>query len=363
MENNELGKFLIELRKEKNLTQYDVADMIPISREAVSKWKRGLTKPNKSSLEKLSQIYNVSVEELLLGKRLNKSKKKEIQKLTLELYGKRIILQRIIKVLILIMLLMLLLFLSYYFINSYNSIKVYTLNTDKNDIVITDGIFVVTKKNIYFNLGNIHTDKTIINLKLYYKENDNNNLIISIDDTIINLYDYYGYNAYFDFNKINYILKNLYLDVKYDDNEIDTIKLEFVKDFANDQIFNEVNLNISNDTYEVNDNNNNTTISKIKETFEYQDGVYTSSNQDDSLTFLYIEEANLLNLTIIKNENIKEWNFYLLYDQLDFNEYQKNELINSFNYKNNVITCNIENCTKNKEEIDFFNSELNNILE
>ena len=84
------------------------------------------------------------------------------------------------------------------------------------------------------------------------------------------------------------------------------------------------------------------------------------------MTFIFKIEEEKCDKLIIggdKNENIKEWNFYLLYDQLDFNEYQKNELINSFNYKNNVITCNIENCTKNKEEIDFFNSELNNILE
>ena len=69
MEKDKLGKFLIELRKEKNLTQYDLADMIPISREAVSKWERGKTKPNKASLERLSDIFNVSVEELLLRKK------------------------------------------------------------------------------------------------------------------------------------------------------------------------------------------------------------------------------------------------------------------------------------------------------
>lgn len=359
MDNKKIGLFIAELRKEKGLSQYELAELIPISREAVSKWERGKTKPNKASLERLSDIFNVSVEELLIGKRISKNKRQEIRNLTLELYGNKIFLQRMLKVLLMIIMIILLLFLTYYFVSSYNSIKVYTLNNTQNNLIITDGIFVVTKENIYFNLGNIYTDKTIKNLKLYYKENKKDNLIFSTDASTINLYDYYGYNAYFDYAKTDYIINHLYLDISYDNDEIETVKLDFVKDFSNNQIFNEGNLNISNDNYNV----NNINVSKIKETFEYQDGIYTYSNQDDSLTFLYIEEANLLNLTIIKNDNVKEWNLYLISGQLDFNEYQKDELINSLSYKNNVITCNIENCTTNKEEIDLFNSELNNILE
>ena len=360
MEKDRLGKFLIELRKEKGLTQYDLAEMIPIGREAISKWERGKTKPNKSSLERLSEIFNVSVEELLLGKRLNKSKKKEIQKLTLELYGKKIILQKVIKVLIVIILLLLLLFLSYYFINSYNSIKIYTLNNTLNNLTITDGIFVVTKKNIYFNLGNIQTDKIIDNLKLYYKENDSDHLIISIDDTIINLYDYYGYNAYFDYNKINYILKNLYLDVKYDDKEIDTIKLEFVKDFANNQIFNESEKNISNN-FSV-DISTNIDTNSIKNAFKFQDGVYIYNIKKKNLSFSFFEESNILNLVHLKNNILKEWNLYLDFEQIDFNEYQNDILTNSFSYIDNEINCNIDNCVKKLSEIDYFYSELNNIL-
>ncbi len=45
MDNKKIGNFICELRKEKKLTQYDLAEKIPVSREAISKWERGLSFP------------------------------------------------------------------------------------------------------------------------------------------------------------------------------------------------------------------------------------------------------------------------------------------------------------------------------
>ena len=69
----ETGKFIAERRKEKSLTQEQLAEKLGVSGKAVSKWERGKTKPNKASLERLSDIFNVSVEELLIGKRISKN--------------------------------------------------------------------------------------------------------------------------------------------------------------------------------------------------------------------------------------------------------------------------------------------------
>jgi len=65
---NTLGKRIAQLRKEKNLTQEDLAQMIDISAQAVSKWENDLTCPDISSLPKLAQILGVTVDELLSGK-------------------------------------------------------------------------------------------------------------------------------------------------------------------------------------------------------------------------------------------------------------------------------------------------------
>ena len=72
MNQQKIGKFICDLRKEKNLSQYQLADMIPISRQAVSKWERGITIPDSLVLIKLSEIFDVSINEILAGERIEK---------------------------------------------------------------------------------------------------------------------------------------------------------------------------------------------------------------------------------------------------------------------------------------------------
>lgn len=72
MDNQTIGKFIKELRKDKNLTQKDLADKLNITDRAVSKWERGLSCPDISLLDDLSKILDVSVLEILKGRKLNK---------------------------------------------------------------------------------------------------------------------------------------------------------------------------------------------------------------------------------------------------------------------------------------------------
>lgn len=65
---NTLGKRIAQLRREKGLKQDDLAQMLDISPQAVSKWENNLTCPDISLLPKLAQILGVTVDELLSGK-------------------------------------------------------------------------------------------------------------------------------------------------------------------------------------------------------------------------------------------------------------------------------------------------------
>ena len=69
MDNEKFGKFFAELRKEKNLTQQDIAQRFNITNKAVSKWERGLSFPDISMLKPISEFFNVSILELLNGRR------------------------------------------------------------------------------------------------------------------------------------------------------------------------------------------------------------------------------------------------------------------------------------------------------
>ena len=63
-----IGKRIDALRREKNLKQDDLAQMLEVSPQAVSKWENDQTCPDISLLPKLAKILGVSVDELLSGK-------------------------------------------------------------------------------------------------------------------------------------------------------------------------------------------------------------------------------------------------------------------------------------------------------
>lgn len=68
MTNKTTGEIISTRRKEKNMTQKDLADLLNITDKAVSKWERNIACPDTQLLPRLAQILDVSVEELLCGK-------------------------------------------------------------------------------------------------------------------------------------------------------------------------------------------------------------------------------------------------------------------------------------------------------
>ncbi|WP_404989197.1 helix-turn-helix domain-containing protein [Clostridium culturomicium] len=67
----QIGKFISECRKENKLTQVQLAEKLGITNRAVSKWETGNSIPDASIMIELCEILNISVNELLCGKRLN----------------------------------------------------------------------------------------------------------------------------------------------------------------------------------------------------------------------------------------------------------------------------------------------------
>ena len=67
MDNAKIGNLIYQLRKEKNMTQLQLAEKLGISDKAVSKWERGLGSPDLSLMPKLSEILGVDLEKLLTG--------------------------------------------------------------------------------------------------------------------------------------------------------------------------------------------------------------------------------------------------------------------------------------------------------
>jgi len=72
MNNEKIGKYIQEKRKEKGLTQEQLAEKLGISTNAVSKWERGMSMPDYSILKSLCNELKITINELLSGENLKK---------------------------------------------------------------------------------------------------------------------------------------------------------------------------------------------------------------------------------------------------------------------------------------------------
>ena len=70
MDQVKIGQFIGICRREKNLTQRQLADLVGVSDKAVSKWETGRGLPEASSMAPLCEALGINVNELLRGERI-----------------------------------------------------------------------------------------------------------------------------------------------------------------------------------------------------------------------------------------------------------------------------------------------------
>ena len=68
MANRTMGEMISTLRREKGMTQKELADMLNITDKAVSKWERGMACPDTHIIPRVAEILGISVEELMNAK-------------------------------------------------------------------------------------------------------------------------------------------------------------------------------------------------------------------------------------------------------------------------------------------------------
>lgn len=80
MNQEKIGKFIAELRKEHNLTQEQLAEILGVSNRSVSRWENGKNMPDVSLFIPICELFSISVNELIVGERIDKTEKVEIGK-------------------------------------------------------------------------------------------------------------------------------------------------------------------------------------------------------------------------------------------------------------------------------------------
>ena len=83
MDVNKIGKFILYLRKEKKLTQFQLGEKLGVSDKTVSKWERGVCLPTPVLVDKLIQFFDISIMEFYAGEK-NKKLKDDIVNATIK---------------------------------------------------------------------------------------------------------------------------------------------------------------------------------------------------------------------------------------------------------------------------------------
>ena len=72
MNQEKIGKFILELRREKNMSQQELADKLGVTDRAISHWENGRRLPDYSLLPILCDILSISINELFRGEKISK---------------------------------------------------------------------------------------------------------------------------------------------------------------------------------------------------------------------------------------------------------------------------------------------------
>lgn len=78
MDQGKIGNFIRERRKEQGMTQEELAEKLNISKNAVSKWERGMNLPDVSIMQELCGLLNITLNELFAGEKIADEKYKAV---------------------------------------------------------------------------------------------------------------------------------------------------------------------------------------------------------------------------------------------------------------------------------------------
>jgi len=241
MNNQKIGDFIKSLRKEKGLTQKDLADKLNITDRAVSKWERGINCPDISLLDDLSRILEVSVIEILKGRKLDSDEKINNKELVETMtFANKSLKDRIKKVVDLISIIIVsfiaLLLLFYNIKGFYYSHKIYNVNMENSSEhkpeythkyiegilesieLIENNQGIYTEEEYKLIKQYVSDIKTLINKDVEKELLSKNRLTIKDFNKFfdnMSIYDIYGYDGLYEYRNIYKIILKYDID-KYD---------------------------------------------------------------------------------------------------------------------------------------------------
>lgn len=369
--NNNLGKIICNLRKEKNITQKDLADALNVSDKAISRWECGTSRPDLEMMFLISKYFGISYNKLITARISDNHKDdkivEEIIKEFSDMGNKKA--KRIKIILLISIVLIIFLIIGFVFSNSYNRFKVYKVYGESDDINLISGIYVETKTRDVLQLNNITISDTvvkdtdIISVDLYIIDNNEEKIIQNYSDLseiyfVLSegLIDIDNFSNYFD----NVYLRVSITDEKGKTKEYET-KLEFVLDFSNNKIYYNDNFLIEEYNYELTDYSKiNVSEILLNNGYDKSDDNNLWKNEKDFI-INYRIDTNLITYSYDKNGFRYRYKYKLNSNYLIVTIQDENLSIiqnYEFDIENNKMNCKVGSCSGYEEVMKILDEKV-----
>lgn len=383
---------IYNIRKKRDITQKELADLIGVSDRTISKWENGSTVPDLETIKKLCNELGISPDSIVKSEKNYKDRLQDFKRMV----GK--FLNYILKNIFLIGFIVVFILLLAYFINNYNTIRIYNLTYESENITFEDGYFFKTKVLNIITINNINLEKinyepTSTKIELYTYLNGDKHVIYE-SNSLNNIYieESKSYSDLLTKDVIENIKNNLYIKVYTTDIDNNNYsyesKLILKQKLNNNKLcYNEYikeqnkkieDLGLQNPFLVLKENGYN--MDSTKPVVESDNSI----NKLESLGFTYngntetytkIDEDGgviqfCLNSNVIKKEkllnNFKYTTRYLIDRNMVTYSVSKNndEIIFDMQYllETKTYNCTIGKCKNNKKEIDYILSIYNEIM-
>ena len=196
MNQEKIGKFILEQRKKLNLTQSELAEKLLVTSQAISKWENGRGIPDIEMLNKLSEIFNVDIKDIINGE---EQKKENTKTKNIKTY------------IIIFLSIIIIILLSLLLITKKDNFSFHSLSSE-NSCFGVNGVIAYNKnkKSIYISNINCSNEeiKEYLDIECILYE--------TIDNTEKKIYEYGKIKEYDSYDKNNlYTLNKLLNNVEF----------------------------------------------------------------------------------------------------------------------------------------------------
>ena len=391
VKDTDFANTIFRIRTERDLTQKKLADKLNISDKTISKWEKGDSVPDLINIQNICNELEVSPSSIVNSKRTLKDRINFIKRKIGTFFN--YCLNNIFLIFFSVAFILLLV----YFLNNYNTVKVYSIKYESDNISITNGYFFKTKVVNILDINDITLNKldyepVEIKLELYTYYNGDKYMIYEAND-LKNIYieESKNYSDILTSDAINSMKNNLYLDIITKDKDGKTYTYEstltLTDKFSNNKL--------SYKNYLKNQDYDNSYLTYINEATSYEntkhdihkvadiaDKSVSSENKLSNLGYEYNETSKkytkidseggtieyMPTISQLKYTKVKDDLSYEIYYHIDVNKitfriYKDNYYYLSMDYytKLDKVQCIIGNCGKYMNEINYILSEYSQI--